>query len=708
MPLNTPNLALKIYNSTTDASATFATYRGDQAGVSPTSNMNLIDSWVGSANASLLSLAQLGLHYVRGSYISANYYEATTTDISAYTTNMFISLSLSTDSDGAVGLNINSLGTKYLKRYDIDGNLIGFEVGELKKNRGYTFRYDGTYWVLVSSNLADQISASGINQHLIMISPCGVLIDSGISASSVGTVTGSYAPTSASYVVLALHPDLTNEWLLTAGNNITLVQDASASTITINAASGSSGSSTGVTNASYVVLSLNAELSNDWLLTAGSNISIDQDSSTSKVYINSTATSTSIISGSNLSAVVPIILGGTNATTNSDARANLQVAPSSGSYVVLALNSELKNEWLLTNGNNITLTQDNSASAIIINSSVSASSIAPVNANYLLSELDTNLPNGKKIIAGSGIILEENTNASTVLIEVNIVAGNEINIEKDTSSSTITISSNISASSIASSTASYIVLSLDQTLNNEWLLTAGSNITINQDSSTSTVIISSTAISSSIISGSNLSEAVPITLGGTNANNDLDARINLSIAPSTGSYVLFNSNSELSNGLTLTAGNNITLTKDSSASTLIVTAASGSSSGVTNASYVVLELNPDLSNDWLLTAGSGISIIKDNNASTIAIKNNFFVDQSGSSVKTYGLLSGSITGSNCDFTVSNQKFDSGTLLVYLNGQLQTQGSDDDWVETSASLGVFSFVRAPLAGDKIICHYMSKG
>ena len=123
---------------------------------------------------------------------------------------------------------------------------------------------------------------------------------------------------------------------------------------------------------------------------------------------------------------------------------------------------------------------------------------------------------------------------------------------------------------------------------------------------------------------------------------------------------------------------------------------------------MVLALNPELSNEWLLTAGSGISIIKDNSASTIAIKNNFFVDQSGSSVKTYGLISGSINGSNCDFTVSNQKFDSGTLLVYLNGQLQTQGSDDDWVETSASLGVFSFVTAPLAGDKIICHYTSKG
>lgn len=338
MPTNTINLGLKTYNSTTDASATFVTYRSDQAGISPTSNMNLIDSWVGSANASLLSLAQLGMHYVRGIYISANYYEATATDISAYTTNMFISLSLSSNNDGTVGLNINGLGTIYLKRYNIDGSLIDFENAELKKNRGYTFRYNGTYWVLVSSNLADQISASGINQHLIMISPCGVLIDSGISASSVATATGS-----------------------------------------------------------YVVLSLNSELSNEWLLTAGSGIEIETNSSSSSIKINS-----------------------------------------------------------------------------------------------------------------------------------NIIAG------------------------------------------------------------------------------------------------------------------------------------------------------------------------------------SGISLIKNTTASTIMIKNNFFVDQSGSSVKTYGAISGSISGSNCDFIVSNQKFDSGTLLVYLNGQLQTQGSDDDWIETSASLGVFSFVTAPLVGDKIICHYMSKG
>jgi hypothetical protein len=95
-----------------------------------------------------------------------------------------------------------------------------------------------------------------------------------------------------------------------------------------------------------------------------------------------------------------------------------------------------------------------------------------------------------------------------------------------------------------------------------------------------------------------------------------------------------------------------------------------------------------------IIAGSGISFIRNTSASSITIKNNLFIDQSGSSVKTYGTISGSINGSNCDFIVSNQKFDSGTLLVYLNGQLQTQGSDDDWVETSASLRCLYFCKSP--------------
>ena len=384
MPSNTPNLNLKTYNSTTDGSATFLAYRSDQAGISPTSNMNIIDSWAGNISASLVSLLETRLIHVSAMYISENYYEATTGQLNGYYSNAFISLTLNETNTGSVALNINALGSKYLKKYNLEGNLIDFENGELKKYKEYIFRYNGTYWVLISANIADQISINGNNSNLIMISPCGVLIDSGISASSIG------------------------------------LSHISASSIT---AYGTEG--------------------------------------------------------------------------------NLLMISGSGEYSTIA---------------------DSGFSVYDI---VSASSVAPSDADYLLISLDANLPNAKQIIAGTGINFENITSTSSLKINTNIIAG------------------------------------------------------------------------------------------------------------------------------------------------------------------------------------SGISLIKNTSASSITIKNNLFIDQSGSSVKTYGTISGSINGSNCDFIVSNQKFVSGTLLVYLNGQLQTQGSDDDWIETSASLGVFTFVRAPTVGDKIICQYLSK-
>ena len=185
MPSNTPNLNLKTYNSTTDGSATFLAYRSDQAGISPTSNMNIIDSWAGNISASLVSLLETRFLHVAALYISANYYEATAVQLNGYYPNAFISLTLNETNTGSVALNINSLGSKYLKKYNLEGNLIDFENGELKKYKEYIFRYNGTSWVLISANIADQISINGNSSNLIMISPCGVLIDSEISTSSI-------------------------------------------------------------------------------------------------------------------------------------------------------------------------------------------------------------------------------------------------------------------------------------------------------------------------------------------------------------------------------------------------------------------------------------------------------------------------------------------------------------------------------------------
>lgn len=85
-------------------------------------------------------------------------------------------------------------------------------------------------------------------------------------------------------------------------------------------------------------------------------------------------------------------------------------------------------------------------------------------------------------------------------------------------------------------------------------------------------------------------------------------------------------------------------------------------------------------------------------------QNNLFIDQSGGTADTYGVLGGTLNGINTQFTVSQGKYVTGTLTVYLNGQLQTQGTAEDWTETTPASGTFDFITAPLAGDQITVVY----
>jgi len=80
------------------------------------------------------------------------------------------------------------------------------------------------------------------------------------------------------------------------------------------------------------------------------------------------------------------------------------------------------------------------------------------------------------------------------------------------------------------------------------------------------------------------------------------------------------------------------------------------------------------------------------------------IDCSGGTSDTYGVLTGAVNGVNTVYTVSQSVYVTGTLKVYLNGQLQTQGSGEDWTETSPIAGTFTFITAPLAGDIIIAMY----
>jgi len=84
--------------------------------------------------------------------------------------------------------------------------------------------------------------------------------------------------------------------------------------------------------------------------------------------------------------------------------------------------------------------------------------------------------------------------------------------------------------------------------------------------------------------------------------------------------------------------------------------------------------------------------------------NSFQVDCSGGTSDTYGALSGLVNSSNTTYTVSLGSYVSGSLRVYLNGQLQTQGTSEDWDETTPASGTFDFNTAPTTGDIIIAVY----
>lgn len=87
--------------------------------------------------------------------------------------------------------------------------------------------------------------------------------------------------------------------------------------------------------------------------------------------------------------------------------------------------------------------------------------------------------------------------------------------------------------------------------------------------------------------------------------------------------------------------------------------------------------------------------------------NNQYIDQSGGTSDTYGVLSGTINGSNTTFTVSQGVYATGTLTVYQNGKLVLQGTGAGWTETTPASGTFDFVVAPRTGDEITVAYQTQ-
>ena len=203
MTTTTPNLSLVLYDSTGDQAATFATWRAVIDGPASTSNFYKIDTAYGVQAAQISSLQLVrGAIPVASIFQSANFYSVTgITPITAYTTGMTIILSVDVDSVDTVTLNINSLGIKSVMKTNSSGTPINLTGSDLNTGRYYLFMYDGTRWMWVSANSADQINIVGTSGNLVTVGADNTLLgtttQAAMLAGTINVATGKTTPVDA-------------------------------------------------------------------------------------------------------------------------------------------------------------------------------------------------------------------------------------------------------------------------------------------------------------------------------------------------------------------------------------------------------------------------------------------------------------------------------------------------------------------------------
>ena len=175
MPSKTSFGNLTLYASSgADAEETFLKFRTDIAGTTPNSNFNKI--------ATILSSHDFYIQNDRRIFdislqkVSNNYYESISSEITRYFPYMLMIFDVSDPNTDSVSVNINSLGNLPIKKFDISGNIVNLESGDLTANTKYLAEYVGEYFILLNRFTAKEIleklktvdgTASGLDADLL-------------------------------------------------------------------------------------------------------------------------------------------------------------------------------------------------------------------------------------------------------------------------------------------------------------------------------------------------------------------------------------------------------------------------------------------------------------------------------------------------------------------------------------------------------------
>lgn len=145
----TPNYNLQTWN-TSETGDIFNNFLFGVAGDAG-SNMTKIDAAMNTTNTLVNSLRSYTARNISATRVSDNYYEAVVENYSSYEFGNIFILESDTTSDGAYTLNINSIGTVSVMKYDSSGTIQNIEANDITANSPVLIQYDGVRWVLIAN-----------------------------------------------------------------------------------------------------------------------------------------------------------------------------------------------------------------------------------------------------------------------------------------------------------------------------------------------------------------------------------------------------------------------------------------------------------------------------------------------------------------------------------------------------------------------------